>query len=194
MRSILINPTERTVTEVEHSGDYQDIYRLLDIKTPFDVRPLGNGESVYFDDEFLLKLEPGDTIQTFTLEGLPEPIGGNGLILGVDGGGNSVATKLALDDVKPGWKTLTFRGWIPGYQKVDTHPLYGKVNKIIGPRPIFDEVEPPSEHSLDEIERVDQAYYKRNDTFEQAVNLDTLEHRVEAFNRAWRDVLDRKPN
>ena len=45
MKAYLINPKKQEVTEVDYSGDYKDIYRLIDCST-FDIvgiTPEGGG-------------------------------------------------------------------------------------------------------------------------------------------------------
>ena len=152
MRGILINPDDRTIMDVEYDGDYKQIYKLIGA-SPFDVRQIKEGESLFFDDEFLLKIEEGDTKNYFIIEGLADPVGGCALILGVDGKGDSVSTKLEVEDVKVEWQTLQLKGWEPTRSFEDIHPVLGKVTHIVGPRPIFNKFEyNPNGRKLEKID------------------------------------------
>ena len=53
MKAILINPHEKTITEVEYSGNYKEIYSLIDCRT-FDCVRITPNEDMYIDDEGLL--------------------------------------------------------------------------------------------------------------------------------------------
>jgi hypothetical protein len=100
-RGILINPFDRTVTEVEQRlDDYRQIYVALstdehkvDCFTTVEVSPR---DTLWVDDEGLLK---GET-KFFELEGYRQPLAGCGLILGHDGNGESVGTTIPLELVK----------------------------------------------------------------------------------------------
>jgi hypothetical protein len=97
MKSILIDPFEKTVTEVEHTGDYRHIYDLIKCDT-FTCVQISRTDAVYVDDNGLLgNLEEQ---QFFSL--LPlwhEPLAGRGLILGVDSKGDSTAPKITVEEV-----------------------------------------------------------------------------------------------
>ena len=98
MKSILINSALKTVTEVDYSGNYKDIYKLLGCKM-FEVIHLnGNGEDCFVDEEGLLTLTAETTF--FFYKGTHQPIAGNGLILRCNAAGQSVATKLTVETVK----------------------------------------------------------------------------------------------
>jgi hypothetical protein len=81
MRSILIDPFTRTVTEVEYTGDYKQIYDLIDCDT-YDVARINqHGDGIFVDDEGLFKEQE----QKFFLhEDYPQPLAGKGLVLGCD--------------------------------------------------------------------------------------------------------------
>lgn len=146
MKAILIDPTERTVTEVEHTNDYRNIYKLLDITSPFDARQINEkGDTVFFDDEFLFKVEDGEPHDYFLLLGklaFGDAIGGKGLILGSTEG-ESVSTKLTVEEVRDNvaWLRRRLVGWSPSSESEIDHPLLGKAFQIVGPRPIFEEVD-----------------------------------------------------
>ena len=98
MKAILINPEKKEVTEVEYSGDYQDIYKLIDCKTFDVVRTSVSNDGIYVDDEGLfvddqLFFEYGGDAQSVRLAG-------NGLILGVDDEGNSISPQTTVEEVE----------------------------------------------------------------------------------------------
>lgn len=101
MKAILIDAKARTVTEVEYSGNYLDIYTLLSGDEPgkvdlFTVVQLGDGDAVYVDDEGLLKPQE----HFFRWKGFDQPLAGNGLVLGTDEGGESTSPKIDFEAVK----------------------------------------------------------------------------------------------
>lgn len=95
MKAILINPFDQTVTEVEYSGDYRDIYKLIDAQC-FDVARLPHRDGIFVDDEGLLN----GTTHFFQHEDYPNPLAGKGLIIGCDEEGESVDCKTTLNEVK----------------------------------------------------------------------------------------------
>lgn len=94
MKAILINPFEETITEVEHTGDYKQIYDLIDCRT-FDIVNIIHTEDLCVDDEGLLK--NNQRYFTFANEGT---YAGKGLLLGHNDEGESVATTFTLQQVK----------------------------------------------------------------------------------------------
>lgn len=101
MRAILINPLEQSITEVEYTGDFRNIYEHLKCGT-FDVVNLTRGEDVFVDDNGLLVFpNPHGYFVWIAEDGsIYGPLAGRGLILGTNEDGESVGTKMALDDVK----------------------------------------------------------------------------------------------
>ena len=97
MRSILIDPFTRTITEVEYTGNYKQIYDLIDCET-YDVARINeHGDGIFVDDEGLFK--EGEQ-RFFLYEDYHQPLAGKGLILGCDmDTGESVATTLTLAEV-----------------------------------------------------------------------------------------------
>lgn len=95
MRTILIDPTERSFTEVEYDGDYKSIYTHLGCDT-FDVVYAKEGD-IYVDDEGLFKEDQ----KFFWLEGIPQPLAGRGLVFGpVDEEGNSTEATVSIDELE----------------------------------------------------------------------------------------------
>lgn len=97
MKAHLIDPANRTVTTVE-LPDSKDrltaIYRHLQCDT-FDVAGLPNGDSVYVDDEGLLK----PMQHFFAVRGMPEPFAGRGLVMGTDSRGHSINPTISLTEL-----------------------------------------------------------------------------------------------
>jgi len=148
MRAILIDPTTKTVTEVDYDGNYESIYKWIDAQT-FECVDLGDPDhnTVYVDEEGLLADEPGPF---FTVSTYAQPLAGKGLILATDDEGESVATTLNI--FKPGdnyvlsndkatitvqFPEVKFKGFkeIPPH-KID-HPVWGE-SFVMGQTPQFE--------------------------------------------------------
>jgi hypothetical protein len=170
LRAILIDPETRAISEVEYEGVYTDIYNLIkNDGSPFDVRPLADGEVLYFDDEFLLKVKEGEK-KTYTfINGLPDPIGGRCLIVGTDGGGNDISSKITIDEVELNsrFRDLTLEGWTPGYSKEVEHPVHGMMTHIVGPRPIFKECDVQAERTIEQVQKDDKVYAAKRAAMKQ---------------------------
>lgn len=102
MRAILIDPVAETVTEVDHSGDYKEIYHFLsdemhglEVDT-FDAVRINDSDTIFIDDDGLLK----DPRYFFKWQGYEQPLAGRGLILASDQEGETIGTELSLDYVK----------------------------------------------------------------------------------------------
>lgn len=90
----LIDAVKRTITEVA-VGDYKTIYPLLGCEC-FTCVGVEDDDTIYVDDEGLLK--PQENF--FLYEGYPQPLAGNGLVLGTDEEGESVNPKMTLETLK----------------------------------------------------------------------------------------------
>lgn len=97
MNAYLIDPFARTITTVEYSGDYKQIYDLIGADC-FDLARINReGDAIFVDDEGLIR----DTEQAFFLHAdYPNPLAGKGLVLGSDSEGESVAPHTTLDELK----------------------------------------------------------------------------------------------
>lgn len=95
MRAILINPFDQTVTEVDYSGDFRDIYKLIDADC-FDCARISRGDGIFVDDEGLLN----QPTHFFQHAEYPNPLAGKGLIVGCDSQGESVSCKTTVEEVK----------------------------------------------------------------------------------------------
>lgn len=95
MKAILINPFDQTIKETEYTGDYREIYHLIDCRT-FDVAMAKENNDLYIDDEGLLK----DNQRYFRMLDIGANYAGKGLILAHNDEGESVGTTLTLQEVK----------------------------------------------------------------------------------------------
>lgn len=93
MKAFVINSEERTIEEVEYSGDYRDIYRLGDFDH-FEVAGFNShGDGVYVDGDGLFKVGQ----YFFSVRGYPQPLAGNGVVLGCNEEGETVEPTVTLD-------------------------------------------------------------------------------------------------
>ena len=98
MRAILINPQDQTITEVDYTGDYKNIYEHIDADC-FDCVSFGDKErhTIFVDDN---GLNNGKALQVgmFRVDGeYPAYLAGKGLILATDDEGESVAATMTLE-------------------------------------------------------------------------------------------------
>lgn len=95
MKAYLIDPFERTVTEVSYSGVYQTIYDFIKCDTFTCADFNEHGDTFYVDDEGLFKANRA----FFEHPGYPQPLSGYGLVLGTDEAGDSKAPHVSLSDL-----------------------------------------------------------------------------------------------
>ena len=112
MRAILIDPVERTITEVEHDGNYKSIYPQLGCDL-FTCVYLENDDAMFVDDEGLLK----GGQHFFKLNTYPQPLAGRGLILGCDADGETAGATISLEEITG---RITFLG---AFDEVQVHML-----------------------------------------------------------------------
>ena len=93
MKAILINPFDQTIKETEYTGDYREIYSLVECRT-FDCVRLTDMQDMYIDDEGLLI----DNQRYFSIEG--RNYGGKALLLSHDSEGETKATDWTLQEAK----------------------------------------------------------------------------------------------
>lgn len=96
MQAILINPFDKTIEEIEYSGDWKDISSLLECDIFTTVYFDDTTDSVYVDDEGLYVEDQA----FFTIGNYPQPLAGCGLILGCNDEGDSVDCKTTLEEAK----------------------------------------------------------------------------------------------
>jgi hypothetical protein len=80
MRAILINPADRTVTEIQIGPDYKEIYKVIDCECFTCPVSFENEDAMYCDDEGLFKEQEGGIM----MKDWAYPILGKILILGTD--------------------------------------------------------------------------------------------------------------
>lgn len=100
MRAILIDPKNRTVTEVNYTGDYRNINTHIQADC-FDIVRIGdeNDNTIFVDDEGLINDKARD-VGFFRFDGdNPMALAGYGLILGTDAEGESIECNLSVADV-----------------------------------------------------------------------------------------------
>lgn len=92
MRAFLINPTDRTISQLDHSGELKDMRQTIACES-VDRVSLAPGLDMWVDDEG--HLFPGRNI--FEFSGAPRRYAGNGLILGIDDQGQTIETSITID-------------------------------------------------------------------------------------------------
>jgi hypothetical protein len=94
--AILVDPHRQTVEPVSYSGDWHEIYRLIDAET-FDVARINDdGEGFFVDDNGNFR----DGQAYFHCQGYLHPIAGKALLMGVDRRGDSVAPKITVEELR----------------------------------------------------------------------------------------------
>lgn len=96
MQAILINPFDKTIEEVEYSGDWKDISSLLECDIFTTAYFDDTTDSVFIDDEGLYVEDQA----FFTIGDCPQPLAGRGLLLGTDEEGDSTDCKTTLEEAK----------------------------------------------------------------------------------------------
>jgi len=96
MRAILIDPEQRSITEIEYdNSDYKNICKLIDA-TLFDVaRFADTRDAVYVDDNGLSANK-----RFFHLDGMATPLAGKGLVLGTDYQGESIEPEATVEGLE----------------------------------------------------------------------------------------------
>ena len=97
MKAYLIDPFTQSITEVEYSGDYKQIYSLIDadLFTCADINEFG--DTVFVDDEGLINGKPQEF---FLVADYPTPLAGKGLVLGTNQEGESVEPSITIDQLR----------------------------------------------------------------------------------------------
>lgn len=108
MRAILIDPFERSVTEVEYNGDWETINQhltgdagVVDTFTTITLmRPTRehDGVTLFLDDIGWNRDQAGQ--QYFWLKGYPQLLAGRGLLLACNEAGESVGLDMHIDTDK----------------------------------------------------------------------------------------------
>lgn len=98
MKAILINSTLQTVTEVtlNPKDTLGSMYKHLGVDMVEVATELPNQDVVFVDEEGLLK----PVAYFFAFEGAHQPFAGNGIVVGGNDEGETVAAKSTLEDIK----------------------------------------------------------------------------------------------
>lgn len=97
MKAYLIDPVAQTVTEVDYTGHYQNIYTHIQADM-FETCKIEKKDMIFVDEEGLLKLKPDSKF--FYYKGAHQPFVGRGLVLGTSKMGGSIEPKNTLDEIK----------------------------------------------------------------------------------------------
>jgi hypothetical protein len=107
MKALFIDPTDETIRFISYDGDYKSIYRILGCRTFEAVYPFDNGDTLWIDEEGLLK----DSNFAFNIRAdnpkFNQTIMGKALVLGTDAEGESIECKTTLEDLK---SKINFQG------------------------------------------------------------------------------------
>jgi len=96
MKAYLINPEQQNITEVEYSGNYEDIYKLIGAEM-FDVVRLNReGDGIFVDDVGLMKRQRF----FFRHSGYHNWLAGKGLVLGCDDSGESCEPSISIEQLR----------------------------------------------------------------------------------------------
>jgi hypothetical protein len=95
MKALLIDSKNKVVKQIEIGEHFTEISKAIDCETFSAPHILENEDTMYCDDEGLLK----NPQHFFLLDTYPQPIAGNGLILGCDDEGDSIDVKTTLDEL-----------------------------------------------------------------------------------------------
>jgi|TARA_R100000742_G_C4252814_1_gene70963 hypothetical protein len=96
MKTIIINPYDKTITEDSYSGDYKDIYNLIDCNV-FTIVSIDKQNDLILDDNGLLH----NNQMFFFVKGIDtQAFAGKSMILSHDGDGDARGTTLTVDAVE----------------------------------------------------------------------------------------------
>jgi hypothetical protein len=100
-KAILINSENKTLSYIQLSDDYRDIYSAIGNNCNMFCCPVTfeNMDTIYADDESLLRFD--DIKGGFIMEDWHSPIIGNAIILGTDNEGESVDCKTTIEQIQP---------------------------------------------------------------------------------------------
>lgn len=103
MKAYLIDPTKRSVDEIDYDGTHDSMYKLLDVQLVDAVVLNEFNDAVFVDDEGLC-YAPEEVMRRgfFHVHGYPQHLAGRGLVLGTNAEGEScspVATIHAMREL-----------------------------------------------------------------------------------------------
>lgn len=92
MKAYLIDPFQKSISEVEYSGNWEDISKMINCDYFTVVNLNDDGDTVFVDDEGLLRDQTYMKYFRIRMEpDFEQTIAGKGLVLGTDREGNSCA-------------------------------------------------------------------------------------------------------
>lgn len=97
MKAIKIDVEQKKVYEIEIDGNNKSMYEALKCSCVSHISIIRRKEFLWIDDDGLLKDNP---LGAFELVGYPQLLSGNGLILGIDIGGNNISTAFDAETIK----------------------------------------------------------------------------------------------
>tara|TARA_Y100000593_G_C4231800_1_gene297373 strand:- start:154 stop:531 length:378 start_codon:yes stop_codon:yes gene_type:complete len=106
MKAYLIDPRKRKISKVDYNGDFHQICGLINADIFTVVYPFNNRDSIYVDDMGLYE-ELNYCFSVKCDNGTTQDLYGNGLVLGTNEEGESVAVKTSLAELK---KRISFKG------------------------------------------------------------------------------------
>ena len=96
MKAILIDVKTQEIKEVEHDGELQNIYDLLDCRT-IDIVKIDDVNDIFVDDEGILT---DNLYFEYSVSDRVFQLAGSGLVLGYNKEGETIGTTLTIEDVK----------------------------------------------------------------------------------------------
>ena len=116
MKALFIDPMDQTIRTLSYDGDYKSIYKILDCRTFECVYPFNNEDTLFIDEEGLLK----ESNFAFNIRAdnpqFSQTIMGKALVLGTDAEGESVECLTTLEDLK---SRVVFQGKVSISQGAD---------------------------------------------------------------------------
>ena len=92
MKALLIDVKSQSIRQIEIGEHYTEISKAIGCDVFAAPHIMHNNDTLYCDDEGLLK----NPENFFLLDSYPQPIAGNGLILGCDNEGESTDVSMSL--------------------------------------------------------------------------------------------------
>lgn len=133
VHGFLIKAKEREILPAIHdASDYKEISRMIGADLFTVVHLNDKGDMVFVDDEGLLNGQR----YFFNIRGYPQPLAGNGLVLGTDQEGNTASTTITMKWLK---ENITFSEHkVLGFEVEEgTTDVLGKPGFFMRSTPIF---------------------------------------------------------
>lgn len=105
MKTLIIDPFLRTITEADHDGSLESIYKLTHCDTFTAVGIDNHGGALFLDDEGLLKDLTKQAF--FMIDTYSEPLAGYAMTVGVNGAGETVEAEYTVEQLKARVKWIT---------------------------------------------------------------------------------------